>query len=53
MGIAILIGFAYYVVWNYLAVVAQQGGIAPVWAAWLPNLLTAAVGLTLILRVRR
>jgi len=53
MGIAILIGFAYYVVWNYLAALAGQGGIAPVWAAWLPNLLTAAVGVGLILRVRR
>ena len=29
MGIAILIGFAYYVVWNYLANLADQGGICP------------------------
>ena len=53
MGIAILIGFAYYVVWNYLANLAEQGGISPFWAAWLPNFLTAGVGLTLIFRARR
>lgn len=53
MGIAILIGFAYYVVWNYLAVVAQQGHLSPFWAAWLPNVVTAAVGLGLILSVRK
>ncbi len=53
MGLAILIGFGYYVIWNYLAIVAQQGSLAPLWAAWLPNLVTAAVGLVLIARVRR
>jgi len=53
MGIAILIGFAYYVVYNYLTVVAQQGGITPFWAAWLPNLVAAGIGIGLILRVRR
>ena len=53
MGIAILIGFAYYVVWHYLSAVAQQGLLSPAWAAWLPNLVTAAVGAALILRVRK
>ncbi len=54
MGLAILIGFAYYVVWNYLTILAQQGGrIDPFWAAWLPNVLTAAIGVGLIVRVRR
>ena len=53
MGIAVLIGFAYYVVWHYLSAVAQQGLLSPFWAAWLPNLVTAAVGAGLILRVRK
>jgi len=53
MGIAILIGFGYYVVWHYLSAVAQQGLLSPLWAAWLPNLVTAAVGAGLILRVRK
>jgi lipopolysaccharide export system permease protein len=53
MGLAILIGFAYYVIWNYLAVLAHQGGISPFWAAWLPNVVCGAVGVVLILRVRR
>ena len=53
MGVAILIGFGYYVVWHYLSAVAQQGGVTPFWAAWLPNVVTAAVGVGLILNVRK
>jgi len=53
MGIAILIGFGYYVIWNYLAIVAQQGHLSPLWAAWLPNLITGAIGITLILSVKK
>ncbi len=53
MGIAILIGFAYYVVWHYLSAVAQQGSLSPFWAAWLPNIATAAIGVGLILNVRK
>jgi len=53
MGIAILIGFAYYVIWNCLKLVAEQGSFPPFWAAWLPNIVIAMVGMGLILRVRR
>jgi lipopolysaccharide export system permease protein len=53
MGIAILIGFGYYVVWHYLSAVATQGALSPFWAAWLPNVVTAAVGVGLILKVRK
>jgi len=53
MGIAILIGFGYYVVWHYLSAVANQGGISPFWAAWLPNVVTGAVGVGLIVGVRK
>jgi len=53
MGLAIMIGFAYYVVGNYLAVMAQQGALSPFWAAWLPNVATALIGLGLILKVRK
>jgi len=53
LGIAILIGFGYYVIWNYLAILAQEGGLSPLWAAWLPNLVTGAIGVALILRVRK
>ena len=53
MGIAILIGFGYYVVWHYLSAVAQQGHLSPLWAAWLPNVVGAAVGVGLILGVRK
>lgn len=53
MGIAILIGFGYYVVWHYLTAVATQGALSPFWAAWLPNVVTGAVGVGLILKVRK
>ncbi len=53
MGVAIMIGFGYYVLWHYLAAVAQRGYVSPFWAAWLPNVVGAAVGVALILRVRR
>ena len=53
MGIAVLIGFGYYVIWHYLAVVAQQGILSPFWAAWIPNVVTGAIGLGLILKVRQ
>jgi len=53
MGIAILIGFAYYVVSHYMAVVTQSGQLSPLWAAWLPNIAGAAVGLGLIFAVRK
>ena len=53
MGIAIMIGFGYYVVWHYLSAVAQQGAITPFWAAWLPNVVTGAVGVGLVLNVRK
>jgi lipopolysaccharide export system permease protein len=53
MGLAILIGFGYYVLWNYLSVAAEQGVLSPGWASWLPNIIIGAIGLGLILRVRR
>jgi lipopolysaccharide export LptBFGC system permease protein LptF len=33
--------------------VANQGGISPFWAAWLPNVVTGAVGVGLIVGVRK
>jgi lipopolysaccharide export system permease protein len=53
LGVAILIGFGYYVTSNYLSVVAQQGHLSTLWAAWLPDIVTAAIGVGLILKVRR
>jgi lipopolysaccharide export system permease protein len=53
MGLAILIGFGYYLVWNYLVVIAREGGLDPRWAAWLPNLVTAVIGAGLVMRVRK
>jgi len=53
LGVSILIAFAYYVVWEYLATVAEKGMISPFLAAWAPNILGAGVGLLLIRRAAR
>jgi lipopolysaccharide export system permease protein len=53
MGVAILVGFAYYMVWSYLKVAAERGSFPPFWAAWLPNIVFGLAGVVLILRVRR
>ena len=45
---AIPIMLGYYVIYMTMSNVAQGGGISPVWAAWLPNLLGGIVGAGLI-----
>ena len=53
LGVAILIGFGYYVIMSYLSVMAQQGHLSALWAAWLPDIVAGAVGVALILKVRK
>jgi len=53
LGLSILIAFCYYVLWQYMATVAEKGIIAPLLAAWLPNLVGLAAGLALIRRAAR
>jgi lipopolysaccharide export system permease protein len=53
MGIALLIGFGYYIMYNYFTALAHQGHLAPLLAAWLPDIVTGAVGVALVLRVRK
>jgi len=53
LGLSIIIAFCYYVVWEYLGIVAERGMISPFVAAWAPNVLGAAVGAVLIWRAAR
>jgi len=53
LGLAVLIVFAYYVIWHYLAVTGEGGGLNPLLAAWAPNAIGAAVGIALIAKVSR
>lgn len=53
LGYSILIIFAYYVVWNYLTILAGKGGFPAFWAAWLPNLIGLAIGALLVRRAAR
>jgi lipopolysaccharide export system permease protein len=53
MGIALLIGFGYYIMYNYFTALAHQGHLAPLFAAWLPDIVTGAVGVALVLSVRK
>jgi len=52
-GLSLLVIFVYYVIWNYLVVLAGGEVIAPWLAAWLPNVLGLAVAGMLILRQTR
>jgi lipopolysaccharide export system permease protein len=52
-GLSVMIIFAYYVVWNYLAILAGRGGIPAFWAAWAPNILGLTAGAALIRRAAK
>ena len=46
--ISILILLVYYVLLSFLRTLAEKGGISPVLAVWLPNLLFLTIGLLLL-----
>jgi len=46
--ISILILLVYYVLLSFLRTLAEKGGISPVLAVWLPNLIFLAIGLFLL-----
>ncbi|MDD2502126.1 MAG: LPS export ABC transporter permease LptF [Geobacter sp.] len=46
--ISILILLVYYVLLSFLRTLAEKGGIAPVLAVWLPNMIFLTVGLLLL-----
>jgi lipopolysaccharide export system permease protein len=50
LGFSVLIIFAFYVMTSYLEVLGGQGGLDPVLAAWIPNLVTFGFGVVLLLR---
>jgi lipopolysaccharide export system permease protein len=52
LGLTMLIIFGYYVIWHYLSVLAQQDALSPFLAAWLPNWITGALGVGLVLTAR-
>ena len=49
-GLSLIIIFAYYVIWNYLTILAGRGVVPAAWAAWTPNFLGALAGVVLIRR---
>jgi lipopolysaccharide export system permease protein len=50
LGFSVLVIFAFYVLTSYLSVMGAKGLLDPVAAAWLPNLITLAFGIVLLLR---
>ena len=44
LGISLVILLAYYILFNTLRVIGEQGALPPIAAAWLPNLILFAVG---------
>ena len=53
LGLAVFIVFIYYVIWHYLTVVAERGGMNPLLAAWTPDLIGVLVGGALVAKVSR
>ena len=53
VGLTVLIVFFYYIFWNWLNVVAENGAVAPLLTAWLPNAVFACAGLALIFTARK
>ncbi len=49
LGISLAIILAYYIIFNILRVVGEQGALPPALAAWLPNLILYGVGLGLLI----
>ncbi len=53
LGISLAIILAYYIIFNTLRVVGEQGALPPALAAWLPNLILYGVALGLIIDASR
>ena len=53
LGISLAIILAYYIIFNTLRVVGEQGALPPALAAWLPNLILYSVGLGLLVDATR
>ena len=50
LGLSLVIIFIYYIVLSYTQMLGEQGVIKPALAAWLANLVTAGVGIGLIIK---
>ncbi|MBW3621903.1 MAG: LptF/LptG family permease [Armatimonadetes bacterium] len=50
LGLSIIVIFIFYVLTSYLSVLGGQGILDPALAAWLPNLITLALGIVLLIR---
>lgn len=52
-GLSLAIVFVYYIVFNVLRAVGEQGAISPLLAAWMPNLLVLGAGLGMMIETSR
>lgn len=53
LGISLIIVFAYYVLFNTMNLIGQQGTLAPWFTAWFPNVILYSAGLLLFAGARR
>lgn len=53
VGICLALVFAYYVFYSSGLTLGRQGAVAPVVAAWAPNIIMAALGLVLLKKLKR
>lgn len=50
MGLSVLVILAYWLIWHYMTALAAQGGVAPMFGAFLADLIGLAAGAALIAR---
>ncbi len=53
LGISLVIILGYYIIFNTLRVVGEQGALPPALAAWLPNMILYGIGLGLLIDASR
>lgn len=53
LAFAVLIIICYYLIWHLLAVMGERGVLAPWLSAWLPNIITGAAGVALVVHASR
>ena len=53
LGLSLAIILAYYIVFNILRVIGEQGTLPPVAAAWLPNFILFTIGVGLLIDAAR
>jgi lipopolysaccharide export system permease protein len=53
LGLSLVIVFAYYVIFQTMNLIGEQGVLPPAFTAWFPNVMLLGVGVSLLMSARR